>query len=287
MNTGFIGLGVMGNPMCKNLLKKGNTVLAFDINEKAIEEVVESGASAAANTRQVGENCRVIITMLPRDQHVQAVYEELFSLSPQKRIYIDMSTISPAVSRRLAQRAEERGEIFLDAPVVKSHQAAVEGTLGIYVGGDRAGFEEVRPLLECMGSSILYLGGNGAGLVMKLCHNMLVGQIQNGVNEMLTLAEKAGGIDVATFAEAVSCGGGKNFYLESKTENLSQRNFETAFAVEYMHKDVHLALDLCEENGLKLEGAGLIGRRYDKAMQMGLGKKDFSSTILLFEDEKQ
>lgn len=280
---GFIGLGVMGNPMSRNLVQKsGCPVMVYDINEVAMEEVVSCGAEGARNLAQVGEECQVLFTMLPRDEHVQAVYGELFALAPGGRTYVDMSTISPAVSRKLAVCAEERGEAFLDAPVVKSRQAAMEGKLGIYVGGKETVCRQVEPFLQCMGSQVLYLGEHGAGLVMKLCHNMLVGQIQNGVNEMLTLAKKAGNIDPETFAQAAACGGAQNFYLDSKVENLEKRDYRLAFAVEYMHKDVHLAKNLCRLSDLAFPGVELVAGLYDRAMEAGLGKLDFSSTFELF-----
>lgn len=286
MKIGFIGLGMMGSPMCVNLIqKRTEPVMVYDINPAAVREVVEKGAQEAADTYRIGRECEIIFTMLPKNEHVKAVYDILFSLESNGRIYVDMSTISPAVSREIAVCAEKRGEKFLDAPVVKSREAAEKGTLGIYVGGDRTVCEQIRPFLACMGSSVLYLGENGAGLVMKLCHNMLVGQIQNGVNEMLTLARKAGEIDCDTFVKAIACGGGKNFYLESKAEKLGQQDYSPAFAVEYMHKDVHLAEQLSEQYGLSLDGISLIVKRYDKAMEMGLGKDDFCSTIRLFEEQ--
>lgn len=285
MKVGFIGLGVMGSPMCRNLIQKsGFEIWVYDINEKAMDAAKAFGGKLAESTYQLGERCNVIFTMLPRDHHVKMVYEQLFKAPCGKHTYIDMSTISPTCSREIADIALEREEYFLDAPVVKSRQAAEIGDLGIYVGGNYEIFQKIKALLECMGSNIIYMGDNGAGLVMKLCHNMLVGQIQNGVNEMLTLAKKAGGINVGLFAQAVACGGGKNFYLESKAEALNKSDYTTAFAVEYMHKDVHLAEELCRENALHMEGVELVAARYDEAMDRGLGKLDFSSVYKLFED---
>lgn len=171
---------------------------------------------------------------------------------------------------------------MLDAPVVKSRPAAESGTLGIYVGGNKEIYERVLPLLSCMGSKILYLGDNGAGLVMKLCHNLLVTQIQNGVNETLVLAKKAAGIDPGLFREACACGGAQNFYLDSKVSALSDMDFTPAFKAEYMHKDVFLAKDLWEQCGLKLEGCELATSRYDQVLAMGWGDEDFCSTYKLF-----
>lgn len=285
MQIGFIGLGVMGSPMCRNLIKKsGFEISVYDINVEAMQEARAFGAGLAKGVQQLGEECNVVFTMLPRDQHVKTVYGQLFALPSAKRIYIDMSTISPSCSREMADAADARGEYFLDAPVVKSRQAAEAGELGIYVGGNYEIFLQIKILLECMGNNILYMGNNGSGLVMKLCHNMLVGQIQNGVNEMLTLAKKAGDIDVNTFAKAIACGGGKNFYLESKAEAIDKSDYTTAFAVEYMHKDVHLAADLCRENDLLMDGVKLVTGIYDTAMESGLGKLDFSSVYKLFGD---
>ena len=194
------------------------------------------------------------------------------------KICIDMSTIEPQESRKIAAMVQETGARFADAPVVKSRPAAEAGKLGIYVGCEESLFEKILPVLEYMGENVIRLGGNGAGLVMKICHNALVSQIQNGVNETATLAQ-ANGIDILTFAQAISYGGGQNFYLDSKKQSIADENFKTAFSVENMDKDVHICLKLAQECGVHMPGEENAVRVYETAMEKGLGAEDFSATI--------
>lgn len=189
-----------------------------------------------------------------------------------------MSTIDPAVSVEISEAVRKTGAGFLDAPVVKSKPAAIAGKLGIYVGGDEKTYEAMRPILLYMGENVIRMGDNGKGLVMKICHNALVSQIQNGVNETSTLAA-ANGIDILTFAEAISYGGGQNFYLDSKKKAIAAEDYTTAFSVENMHKDVHICLDLAEQCGVRMPGEENAAKVYDRAMEAGLGKEDFCASV--------
>lgn len=279
MNIGFIGLGIMGESMSENIVKKcsQDDVYVYDLNKDKINQLVDCGAKGVENITQIGETCDVIITMVPKNEHVMAVYDELLPTVKPGKIYIDMSTISPKVSRELAKKVKELGAIMLDAPVVKSKPAAINGTLGIYVGGDKRTFESVKHILECMGNNIIYMGDNGQGLVMKLCHNTLVSQIQNGVNEMITLGTSLG-ISIDDFVTAISYGGGQNFYMDTKANAIKNEDFTTAFSIENMQKDVKLTKELVEESNLELAGVNLVNAIYDEAIEMGLGKLDFSGT---------
>jgi 3-hydroxyisobutyrate dehydrogenase len=284
MKIGFIGLGIMGTPMCTNLIRKsGHQVYVFDVNTKAMENVLEEGAKKLQSTKQIGEECDVIFSMVPKTEHVESVYQDLLPTCKNGKIYVEMSTIDPYASVSLAKKIKASGGEMLDAPVVKSQPAAVAGTLGIYVGGEKETYQKVLPLLECLGENILYLGENGNGLVMKLCHNSLVAQIQNGVNETMALAKKVGGIDPLTYSKAISYGGGQNFYLDGKGPKIAERDFTTAFSVENMNKDVHLTKKLSADVGSKTPGIDLVVSRYEEAMEKGYGKKDFSATYLLME----
>lgn len=287
MQIGFIGIGVMGMPMSINLLNKsGHPVHVFDLNSKAVEHLASLGATPAASSPEIADSCDIIFTMLPRNEHVRSVYQQLLPHIRPSQIYVDMSTISPSVSREVAQQVRAQGADFADAPVVKSKPAAISGTLGIYVGGREDTFQTILPLLKCMGSNVIYLGDNGSGLVMKLCHNALVAQIQNGVNEMLHLAKATAGIDAMTFAQAASYGGAQTFYLDSKAATIQKGDYTTAFAAEYMHKDVGLARDLCQEAGLCFDGVELTFRHYEEVLKNGWGKEDFSCTYKLFDTEE-
>lgn len=278
MKIGFIGLGTMGYPMCVNTMKKsGQPMVVYDINQARVQAIADLGAQAASSIGEIGGTCDVVITMVPTSRDVQAVYDELLPTVRPGAILIDMSTIEPSVSQAIAAAAAKRGAAMLDAPVVKSKAAAEKGELGIYVGGNKEVYEQVRDILACMGSNIIYLGGNGSGLVMKICHNMLVAQIQNGVNEMLVLAQTAG-IDMEDATTAVSYGGGQNFYLDSKKNAIMAEDFTPNFTIQNMNKDINIALQLAGELGLRLPGAQRAAEIYAQAMQDGMSGLDFSAT---------
>lgn len=291
MDIGFIGLGLMGAPMSKNIIRgsaKNNRdaqLTVYNRSPGAYAELEGLGAKIAKSAGEVGRNSEYIFTMLPTGQDVSSIYEKLLAQAQPNKIFVDMSTIEPDVSRHLAQKVAAAGSTMLDAPVVKSRAAAVSGNLGIYVGGERWAFEKVRPILQYMGKEIFYLGDGGAGLVMKICHNMLVGQIQNGVNEMLSLAQKFG-IPISVFAQAAGAGGASNAYLQNKHASIEANDFTTAFSVRNMNKDVHIAQQLARSQGLMLPGAENVVRVYEKAMQQNLGDLDFSASFLTFPEQE-
>ncbi|MCX3066858.1 NAD(P)-dependent oxidoreductase [Cetobacterium somerae] len=284
MRIGFIGLGLMGEPMSSNIIKKlENEVLVFDIDSEKVKKMETLGATGATSIKEIGEKADVIISMVPKSEHVQSVYQQLLEVARANQIFIDMSTIDPKVSINLAKQIAEKGAVMLDAPVVKSVPAAEAGVLGIYVGGEQETYNSVKFILECMGNNIIHLGDNGSGLVMKLCHNTLVSQIQNGVNEMITLSQR-NGIPTEDFIKAISYGGGQNFYLDGKGKAIMDNNFATAFSVENMHKDVHLTGNLLDELGLNLPGVRIVQGIYDEAINRGYGKEDFCATIKVVRD---
>jgi len=278
MKIAFIGLGVMGAPMCENILKKhDDTVYVFNRTPAKAQPLAAKGAVVCESALQAAERADIIITMVPASDDSRAVYTELLPALDASKLCIDMSTIAPADSVGIAAMVSETGAGFIDAPVVKSRPAAEAGKLGIYVGGPEALYEKALPVLRYMGENIIRMGGNGSGLVMKICHNALVSQIQNGVNETSALAA-AYGIDILTFAEAISYGGGQNFYLDSKKAALAAEDYTTAFSVKNMHKDVHICAAMAVEAGLPMPGEDCAVRVYDEAMAEGLGAEDFCAT---------
>ncbi|MGL4801847.1 MAG: NAD(P)-dependent oxidoreductase [Cetobacterium sp.] len=284
MRIGFIGLGLMGEPMSSNIIKKlENEVLVFDIDSEKVKKMETLGATGATSIKEIGKKADVVISMVPKSEHVQSVYQQLLEVARANQIFIDMSTIDPKVSINLAKQIAEKGAVMLDAPVVKSVPAAEAGVLGIYVGGEQETYNSIKFILECMGNNIIHLGDNGSGLVMKLCHNTLVSQIQNGVNEMITLSQR-NGIPTEDFIKAISYGGGQNFYLDGKGKAIMDNNFATAFSVENMHKDVHLTGNLLDELGLNLPGVRIVQGIYDEAINRGYGKEDFCATIKVVRD---
>ncbi len=285
MKIGFIGLGIMGESMCENIVKKhDDTVYCFDFVEAKVKQLEGVGAVGCASSKEVAEKSDVIISMVPKSEHSRAVYDEVLPVLDSSKTCIDMSTIDPSVSVEISQMVKKTGAQFIDAPVVKSKPAAIAGKLGIYVGGDEATYEAMKPILLYMGENVIRMGDNGKGLVMKICHNALVSQIQNGVNETSTLAA-ANGIDILTFAQAISYGGGQNFYLDSKKEVIANNDFTTAFSIENEYKDVNICMNLAKECGVNMPGEANALSVYQKAMDAGYGKEDFSATIKVVREK--
>ncbi len=285
MKIGFIGLGIMGESMCENIVKKhDDKVYVSDINRSQVEKLAGVGAIACENNIEVAKNADLIITMVPKSEHVKAVYTELLPVIDDTKICIDMSTIDPAVSVECAQMIKAKGAQFADCPVVKSKPAAIDGTLGILIGADEELVPTIKPILAYMGNNIKYMGGNGRGLVMKICSNAMVAAVQNGVNETMALAQKWG-LDIDDYAEAISYGGGKNFYLELQKDNLKAENWTTAFSLENEHKDLGICTRMAEEVGFEMPGLKVCKAVYDKGMEMGMGKLDFRSTYKIVKGE--
>ena len=275
----------MGESMCENIIKKhSDKVYVFDFVKEKVEKLAALGGVPCASSLEVAQSADVFISMVPRSEHSRAVYTEILPALKAGKLCIDMSTIDPSVSVEISEMVKKTGAEFIDAPVVKSKPAAIAGKLGIYVGGSEAAYEAAKPILSYMGENIIRMGDNGKGLVMKICHNALVSQIQNGVNETSTLAA-ANGIDILTYAKAISYGGAGNWYLDSKKDVLAREDYTTAFSIENEHKDVHICLKLAEECGVKMPGEENAVRVYDKALEMGLGKEDFCATIKVVRGE--
>ena len=175
MKIGFIGLGIMGESMCENIVKKHNdTVYVSDLNRDQVAKLASVGAVACENNTEVAQKADLIITMVPKSEHVKAVYTEILPVIDSSKICIDMSTIDPAVSVECAQMIKAKGAQFADCPVVKSKPAAIEGTLGILIGCDEELVDTIKPVLSYMGTNIKYMGTNGKGLVMKICSNAFI-----------------------------------------------------------------------------------------------------------------
>ncbi len=278
MKIGFIGLGIMGESMCENIVKKHNdTVFCSDLNKAQVEKLVSLGAEGCESNIEVAQKADVIITMVPKSEHVKAVYTELLPYITEGMICIDMSTIDPSVSCECAAMIKAKGAQFADAPVVKSKPAAIAGELGILVGCDESLYEVIKPILAYMGCNIIHMGENGAGLAMKICHNTLCAEIQNGVNETLLLAQSMG-ISPEAYHTAVSYGGAQNFYLDAQWENIAKENYTTAFSLENERKDLGICQRLAAEQGVSMPGMEHAKSVYDKGFDAGIGKEDWRAT---------
>lgn len=280
MKIGFIGLGVMGSAMSTNIIKKhDDTVYVFDVEQDKREAMEKQGARKCKSAAEVAARADCIFTIVPRSEHVRQVYSQMMPALGPGKICVEMSTIEPAVSRMVAEEVQKTGAEYADCPVVKSQAAAIAGELGIFMGGTKETYEKIHPILEYMGKNIVRMGNVGSGIVMKVCHNTLVHEIQHAVNETLTLAQ-LNGISVDAFVEAVSYGGGKNYYLDSKADALRREDWTCAFPVEYAAKDLLLGKNLGESCGLRMTGAEAALDNMNQSIAMGYGRLDSCASIL-------
>lgn len=278
IKVGFIGLGVMGAPMCNNIIKSGYEVFAYDNNEQARENAKTLGATVLSSAAEVAKSADVTILMLPNGDIVKSVVTEIKSELISNKTLVDMSTINLSSIKDEVEELKSFGVSVLDAPVVKSKAAAISGDLGILVGGERADYERLLPLFKTMGKNVIYMGKNGSGYVAKVCHNMLVGEISVAVSETLTLAKKQG-LDVEDFVTAVSYGGGQNFYMDGKAKPIVNEDFTCNFALGYEYKDLNLAKELEESSGLNLTGFQNALEKYREGVEAGYSKDDFCKII--------
>jgi 2-hydroxy-3-oxopropionate reductase len=249
---GFIGVGIMGKPMAKNLLKAGYELLVFDINKEAVKEVVEAGAQEAGSPKEVAEQTTTIITMLPNSPHVKTVVlgENGVIEGIQKgTILVDMSSIAPLVSQEVSKVLEEKGAVMLDAPVSGGEPKAVDGTLAIMVGGPEKEFNEVKEILDVMGGSVTLVGPIGSGNTTKLANQIIVALNIAAMSEAMVLAKKAG-VDPKRVFEAIRGGLAGSTVLDAKMPMVLDRNFKPGFRIELHIKDLMNALDTAHEVGV-------------------------------------
>ena len=250
---GFIGLGVMGEHMCANLVRKsGLPVRIFDRSPEAIARVVDKGGIAEASVEAVGAASDVVFLSLPSIDQVEPVCESLMRASPAPKLIVDMSTSDVARTRALAEKLAAAGIAFVDAPVARTREAAVQGTLFITVGGSEDDMNVLRPLLSCMGSDVLHCGVVGCGQIVKILNNITVLMTVNALSEVLTIGRRAG-VDGKALFDALSQGSADSFVLRNHgMKSLVPDTFpEKVFPVDYAIKDAALALSLAREGGFE------------------------------------
>src|SRR5690349_1298444 len=249
---GFIGLGLMGKPMALNLIKNGFSVIAHSRSTPPVDDVVSAGAARASSPAEIARQCTRIITMVPDSIDVERVLEGpsgVFEAVQRGTIVVDMSTISPIVTRRLADAARARGATLLDAPVSGGEIGAVNATLSIMVGGDEAAFNEVLPILRALGNPerIIRIGDSGAGQVCKVCNQMVIGGTLAAVSEAIALARKAG-VDAARVREALLGGFAASRVLEVHGERILSGNYKPGFRARLYAKDYRIAAETLAAN---------------------------------------
>ena len=282
---GFIGLGVMGLPMARNLQRAGYELLVHNLTPRKAEALARGGAKVAASPREVAERCHTIITILPDSADVEQVVAGPSGLMDGIRagaLVVDMSTISPGITRRLAACLVEVGASMLDAPVSGGDIGATRGTLTIMVGGETADFVRARPLFEVMGENIVHVGAIGAGQVAKAANQVVVGLIIAAVAEALVLGVR-GGVPAETLLDVLGTGLAGNRVMELKREKLLSRVFEPGFRAELHHKDLGIALAEGRESGTALPVTALVDQLFGVMARKGWGKEDHSALVRVIE----
>src|SRR5438132_1758155 len=286
MKIGFIGTGTMGLPMVANLVTKGFTVTAYDVVPAALDAAVARGAARAGSPKEAAAAGELVITMLPSSGNVEAAYLGAGGIVEgiaAGRLCVDMSTIDPGTSQRVAARLKERGLRFLDAPVSGGVGGAEAGTLAIMVGGAAADLEEARPVLAAMGGNIIHVGAVGAGEVAKLCNNLISGTVAVAVSEAFRIGE-AFGIDPQILTSVIAKSSGATWVMEHMhpvpgivDDAASSRQYTPGFMTDLMAKDLGLAVSAARDKRVPVVVAPAAQQLYRMASSHGLGRKDFSA----------
>lgn len=282
---GFIGLGVMGGPMCANLTRKaGLPVVAYDQVESALESAEEAGAQRASSVTDIASRVDVVFLSLPSIVQVESVTDEILSSPKRPSIVVDMSTSDVVRTRALGEKLAAHGVTLVDAPVARLRQAAKDGTLLIVVGSSPELFAELEPLLSCMGSDIVHAGGLGNGQVIKILNNMVVFQIVNALAEAIAVG-RASGVDGRLLFETLQLGSADSFQLRrSAMATLVPDEFPTkTFPTTYAIKDIDLAISLAEAAGLDLKAAKQTRALLEETRDAGYGDAYYPVMVRLID----
>lgn len=284
MNIGFIGIGIMGRPMAKNLIKAGYALTVYD-KFAPTDDLVALGAVAAKSNKDVAAQSDIIITMLPNSPHVkEAVMGENGVLDGARpgAILVDMSSIAPSASQEICAAAKAKGVTMLDAPVSGGEPKAIDGTLAIMVGGDKKTFETVKPILEKMGSSVVLVGDIGAGNVTKLANQIIVALNIAAVSEALVLATKAGVKPEAVF-DAIKGGLAGSTVMNAKVPMILDGNFKPGFRIELHIKDLQNALDTAHNLNVAVPLTANVMETLQALKVDDMGANDHSAIVRFYE----
>ncbi|WP_342540778.1 2-hydroxy-3-oxopropionate reductase [Heyndrickxia sp. FSL K6-6286] len=282
---GFIGLGIMGKPMALNLIKAGHTLTVFDLNQEAVKAVCAVGATAARSAKAVAENSDIIITMLPASKHVtEVVLGENGVLEGAKKgsLIIDMSSITPDVSKEIATKLEGKGIDMLDAPVSGGEPKAIDGTLAIMVGGKEDVFNRALPVLHDMGKDVTLVGDNGCGVTAKLANQIIVNLNIAAMSEALVLAAKAG-IDIEKMYQAIRGGLAGSAVLDAKVPLILDRNFVAGGSIAINLKDITNVMNTAHEMGVPLPLSSQLLEIFHALKVDGKEKDDHGSIVRYYE----
>jgi hypothetical protein len=276
---GFIGLGVMGEPICRNLVKKsGAHVVVFDLAAEPLQRLRGQGADIAASVAEVVGGSEIVFLCLPSARHVRSVFEEdgILRHCRSGQIVVDLGTSSVSQTRDFARRLKDKGAWWIDAPIARTRQAAQDGTLSVMVGGSAELFAAIEPVIRCFATDVTHCGEVGAGQVTKILNNMVLFETVNALAEAVAVA-RASGVDAKLLLETLSKGSADSFALRNHgLKAIVPGVFpERAFSTEYALKDLSYAIELAGEAGLKLRGPELIGQVLREAIAEGSGDSYF------------
>jgi 2-hydroxy-3-oxopropionate reductase len=283
---GFIGLGVMGKPMARNLVGAGHDLVVWSRTRADVDELAGDGATAAGSAREVAEQAGVTILMLPDSPQVREVLDGedgLLAGAGEGSLVADMSTISPVVTREIAEEAAARGVHWVDAPVSGGDVGAREATLSIMAGGSEEDFARAKPLFDALGKTVVHVGPVGAGQVVKACNQVVVALTIEAVSEALVLGSKAG-VDPATIIEVLSGGMAANRVMEVRGRNFLEHDFTPGFRVDLHHKDLGIALQTARQYGVALPNTAAVEQMLQALRTAGRGESDHSALLTLVED---
>jgi 2-hydroxy-3-oxopropionate reductase len=287
MTVGFIGLGVMGKPMARNLRAAGHELVVHNRSRGPADELAqEDGITAADSPKAVAEAADTIVLMLPDSPQVEEVAAEVIPAAKNGTLIVDMSTISPVVTRELAEQAAANNVAWVDAPVSGGDVGAQQGTLSIMAGGSAEDFERAKPLFEALGKTIVHVGPVGAGQVVKACNQIVVALTIEAVSEALVLGSKAG-VDPATIIEVLSGGLAANKVMEMRGRNFLEHDFTPGFRIDLHHKDLNIALAAGREYGVALPHTASTAEMLQALRTRGRGDNDHSALLTLVEDLAQ
>jgi 2-hydroxy-3-oxopropionate reductase len=287
--VGFIGLGVMGKPMARNLIAAGHELVVWSRTRADVDEVAGDGASAASSAREVAESTDVTILMLPDSPQVREVLDGddgVLAGAREGTLVVDMSTISPVVTREIATESGERGIGWVDAPVSGGDVGAREATLSIMAGGSEDDFARAKPLFEALGKTIVHVGPVGSGQVVKACNQVVVALTIEAVSEALVLGSKAG-VDPATIIEVLSGGLAASKVMEVRGRNFLEHDFTPGFRIDLHHKDLGIALQTAREYGVALPSTAAVDQMLQALRSNGRGDRDHSALLTHIEDLAQ
>lgn len=284
--VGFVGLGIMGSRMARNLAQKGFQVTVWNRNQKRAQELVQFGAAVASSPAEVAAKSEAFCTCVSDPPALQQVVMDpngLFSAVKPGQLFIDFSTISPRLARELEAEASKRGVAFVEAPMTGSKNGADKGTLLMMVGAEPAAFDRAQPIFRAVGEKAIHCGPVGSGNQVKLAGNALIAMMLEGLCEAMLLTQKSG-VDPRKLLEVVQASGFRSPYYDFKGPSILRREFETHFSIDLMFKDLSLFLESAAQNRVPTPAVAAVRETYQLARAQGKGGQDIGAVVTALED---